>query len=56
VRSAIERAIRKELQWSDIEAAAGAIEDHDHEWDLDPAAWVRQQRRELRVEHWSVGE
>jgi predicted transcriptional regulator len=56
VRSAIERAIRKELQWSDIEAAAGAIEDHDHEWDLDPAAWVRQQRRELRVEHWPVGE
>lgn len=45
VRSAIERAIRQELRWSDIEAAAGVIEDQDHEWDLDPAAWVRQQRR-----------
>jgi hypothetical protein len=45
VRSAIERAIRQELRWSDLEAAAGAIEDHDHEWDADPAAWVRQQRR-----------
>jgi metal-responsive CopG/Arc/MetJ family transcriptional regulator len=45
VRSAIERAIRQELRWSDIEAAAGAIEGQDHEWDPDPAAWVRQQRR-----------
>jgi metal-responsive CopG/Arc/MetJ family transcriptional regulator len=45
VRSAIERAIRQELRWSDIEAAAGTIENHDHKWDADPAAWVRQQRR-----------
>jgi Arc/MetJ family transcription regulator len=45
VRSALERAVRQELRWSDIEAAAGVIEDQDHEWDPDPAAWVRQQRR-----------
>jgi metal-responsive CopG/Arc/MetJ family transcriptional regulator len=45
VRSAIERAIRQEFRWSDIEAAAGAIENQDHKWDLDPAAWVREQRR-----------
>jgi Arc/MetJ family transcription regulator len=45
VRSAIERAVRQELRWSDIEAAASVIEDQDHEWDPDPAAWVRQQRR-----------
>jgi metal-responsive CopG/Arc/MetJ family transcriptional regulator len=45
VRSAIERAIRQELRWTDIEAAAGAIENQDHEWDHDPAAWVREQRR-----------
>jgi Arc/MetJ family transcription regulator len=44
VRSAIERAIRQELRWSDIEAAAGATENQDHEWDPDPAAWVRRQR------------
>jgi metal-responsive CopG/Arc/MetJ family transcriptional regulator len=44
VRSAIERAIRQELRWSDIGAAAGAIENQDHDWDADPAAWVRQQR------------
>jgi metal-responsive CopG/Arc/MetJ family transcriptional regulator len=44
VRSAIERAIRKEFRWSDIEAAAGTIANQDHEWDSDPAGWVRQQR------------
>jgi metal-responsive CopG/Arc/MetJ family transcriptional regulator len=45
VRSAIERAIRQEFRWTDIEAAAGAIENQDHEWDHDAAAWVREQRR-----------
>jgi Arc/MetJ family transcription regulator len=45
VRSAVERAIRQELRWTDIEAAAGAIAHQDHEWDTDPAAWVRLQRR-----------
>jgi hypothetical protein len=45
VRSAVVRAIRQELRWTDIEAAAGAIAHQDHEWDTDPAAWVRLQRR-----------
>jgi Arc/MetJ family transcription regulator len=45
VRTAIERAVRQELRWSDIEAAAGAIESQGHDWDSDPAEWVRQQRR-----------
>ena len=45
VRSAIERAVRQELRWSDIEAAAVAIGGEGHEWDSDPAAWVRAQRR-----------
>jgi Arc/MetJ family transcription regulator len=45
VRSAVERAIRQELRWTDIAAAAGAIANQDHEWDADPGAWVRQQRR-----------
>ena len=28
-----------------VETAAGAIDDEGHEWDDDPAAWVREQRR-----------
>ena len=45
VRSAIERAIRQEFRWTEIEAAAGTIAHQDHEWDPDPATWVREQRR-----------
>jgi Arc/MetJ family transcription regulator len=44
VRAAIERAVEQEHRWTAIESAAGAIGD-DHEWDDDPAAWVRDQRR-----------
>jgi len=44
VRAAIERAVRMDIRWADIEAAAGTIADHGHEWDADPGAWVRQQR------------
>jgi Arc/MetJ family transcription regulator len=50
VRSAIESALRQEIRWSELEAAAGAIADQDHDWDADPGVWVRQQRqaREFR--------
>jgi len=44
VRAAVERAVLQERRWSDIESAAGAIADEGHEWDRDPAAWVREQR------------
>ena len=45
VRTAVERAVRQEMSWAAIEAAAGAIDDEGHDWDDDPAAWVREQRR-----------
>jgi predicted transcriptional regulator len=45
VRAALERAVRQELRWASIEAAAGAIDDGGHEWDDDLAAWVQDQRR-----------
>jgi len=32
-------------RWDDIEVSLGSIPDTDHEWDDDPAAWVRAQRR-----------
>lgn len=44
VRSAIERALRQDQRWAALESAAGAISD-GHEWDADPAAWVRAQRQ-----------
>lgn len=45
VRTAIVRAVEQERRWRDIEAAAGSVPDHGHEWDDDPGAWVRAQRR-----------
>lgn len=41
----IRLALDDERRWEDIEAAAAAIPDRGHEWDADPAAWVRAQRR-----------
>jgi metal-responsive CopG/Arc/MetJ family transcriptional regulator len=40
LRRALDDARRRE----DIEAGLGAIADEGHEWDADPAAWVRAQR------------
>lgn len=45
VRTAIEQAVEREIRWGLIEDAAGKIADEGHEWDEDPAEWVRQQRR-----------
>lgn len=45
VRSAVESALEQQLRWTKLDRAAGAIFDGDHEWDEDPASWVRDQRR-----------
>lgn len=44
----IRRGLDDEHRWDDIESALGAISDGGHEWDDDPAAWVRQQRSDQR--------
>lgn len=44
VRSAIERAVDQELRWASLESAAGSLAEQQHDWDADPAAWVREQR------------
>ena len=44
VRQAIEKAIDWERRWESIRASRGAIADYGHDWDDDPAEWVRQQR------------
>jgi hypothetical protein len=41
----VERALEDERRWEEIEASLGAVEDSGHEWDRDPAAWVRAGRR-----------
>ena len=46
--SLIREAVRKALdrrRWELIESSLGAIDATGHEWDADPAVWVRRQRR-----------
>ena len=38
----VRRGLENERRWDDIEAAL--LPDTGHEWDDDPAAWVRRQR------------
>ena len=40
----IQRGLDNERRWDDIETALGGLPDRGHEWDEDPAAWVRRQR------------
>lgn len=40
----VRRALEDERRWEDIEAGLGALADTGHEWDADPAGWVRAQR------------
>jgi hypothetical protein len=44
IAQTIRRALDDERRWQDIEAAMDAIPDDGHEWDDDPAGWVRSQR------------
>jgi metal-responsive CopG/Arc/MetJ family transcriptional regulator len=41
----LRRALEDERRWEDIEAGLGTLSDSGHEWDADPAGWVRAQRR-----------
>ena len=44
IAAAVRRALEDERRWTEIETAVGALADSQHEWDLDPAGWVREQR------------
>jgi metal-responsive CopG/Arc/MetJ family transcriptional regulator len=41
----IRRGLEDEQRWGDIESALGALSETGHEWDEDPASWVRSERR-----------
>jgi Arc/MetJ-type ribon-helix-helix transcriptional regulator len=44
IAAAVRRALDDERRWELIESALGSIDDQGHEWDTDPAGWVREQR------------
>jgi metal-responsive CopG/Arc/MetJ family transcriptional regulator len=41
----VERALDDDRRWDEILASLGTIGSDNHEWDPDPAAWVRDERR-----------
>lgn len=45
IAEAVRRALDDARRWDEIEAAVGSIPDEGHEWDRDPAEWVRSGRR-----------
>jgi predicted transcriptional regulator len=44
IADAVRRALDDERRWSEIEAGLGTVADGGHDWDEDPAGWVREQR------------
>jgi hypothetical protein len=52
ISRAVERAVDDERRRELIESALGAVADHGHDWNADPASWVHEQRR---LEEGSVG-
>jgi metal-responsive CopG/Arc/MetJ family transcriptional regulator len=45
IAQAVRQALDDAHRWELIESSLGAIESTGHEWDADPASWVREQRR-----------
>lgn len=45
ISEAVKRAIEDEERWESIESAIASVSEAGHDWDEDPAAWVRAQRR-----------
>lgn len=44
IEKAVRRALDELSRHDALEAALGSIDDSGHEWDDDPAQWVRAQR------------
>ena len=42
---AVRRALDDERRWDGIASAVGVVDGGGHDWDGDPAEWVREQRR-----------
>ena len=37
--------VQLEQRWNALRSSADAVAGEGHDWDVDPAAWVRDQRR-----------
>ena len=44
VRSAVRDALVQRRRWAALADVAGSVPDSGHDWDDDPAEWVRAQR------------
>jgi metal-responsive CopG/Arc/MetJ family transcriptional regulator len=49
IAAAVRRALEDQRRWELIESGYGAISDTGHDWDDDPAEWVREQRHADRA-------
>ena len=45
IAAAVRLALDDERRWDLIESSLGGIAAEGHEWDVDPAVWVQEQRR-----------
>ena len=45
IAEAVRQALDEERRWELVESALRSVADGGHEWDHDPASWVREQRR-----------
>ena len=45
IAETVRRALEDQRRWDDIVTSLGKIADAGHDWDRDPATWVRHQRR-----------
>jgi metal-responsive CopG/Arc/MetJ family transcriptional regulator len=45
IAETVRRALDEERRWDDIVASLGVIADRGHDWERDPAEWVRAERR-----------
>jgi len=48
IEGAIRRALDENARHEALETAFGAVADTGHDWDDDPASWVRSQRADVR--------
>ncbi|GAC1414082.1 MAG: hypothetical protein NVSMB57_09640 [Actinomycetota bacterium] len=44
IREAVAFALANHERWTLFESSVGSISERGHEWDADPAAWLRAQR------------